>query len=39
MPGNRDQDDDLMFEGDPDAVDQAINDEQDRVYPEDVKDD
>jgi len=39
MPGNPDYDDDLMFEGDPEAVDAAINDEEDRVYPEDEKDD
>ena len=39
MPGNPDAEDDLMFEGDPEAVDDAIDAEEDRVYPEDEKDD
>jgi hypothetical protein len=38
MPGNPDEDDDLMFEGDPDAVEKAINDEQDRIYPPEKED-
>ena len=37
MPGN--PDDDLMFEGDPEAVDDAIDAEEAATYPEDEKDD
>ena len=39
MPGNPDQEDDLMFEGDPEAVDDAIDAEEAATYPEDEKDD